>query len=72
MVNLVIAFFLIFSVLSVWLIIQTCARKFALLHPELGPAREDGSECGDCHLCDHDPNKSISKLSYKKEKTPCT
>lgn len=37
---------IIFAAFVFWVIIQESARRFARRHPEFGPAREEGGECG--------------------------
>ena len=37
--------------LAGWLVVQQLARYYAARHPELGPAREEGSGCGKSCLC---------------------
>jgi hypothetical protein len=37
---------IIFAAFAFWVVIQESARRFAKRHPEFGPAREEGGECG--------------------------
>lgn len=37
---------IILVVLSTWIGVQHLARWYAKLHPEFGPAKEEGSGCG--------------------------
>lgn len=37
---------IIFAAFAFWVVIQESARRFARRHPEFGPAREEGGECG--------------------------
>jgi len=37
---------IIFAAFAFWVLIQESARRFARRHPEFGPAREEGGECG--------------------------
>jgi len=37
---------IIFGAFAFWVLIQESARRFARRHPEFGPAREEGGECG--------------------------
>lgn len=37
---------LILGLFGFWVAIQEAARRFARRHPELGPAREEGGQCG--------------------------
>jgi hypothetical protein len=47
--NLLIASGIILLALGAWLIVQAGARRFAVRHPELGPAREpDAHGCSGC------------------------
>lgn len=46
MLNFLIAFIIIFSLLIAWVLVQQAARKFAANHPELGPVKEEGLGCG--------------------------
>ena len=49
MLKILVAAAIIFSVLAAWIGVQFLARHFAARHPELGPAREEGTGCGkDC------------------------
>lgn len=41
-----IAVLVVFGMLVGWIAVQHLARRFAARHPELGPAREEGSGCG--------------------------
>ncbi len=44
---------IIFGLFAGWAAVQQYARRFAARHPELGPAREEGSGCGfPCELGD--------------------
>jgi hypothetical protein len=51
MVDFIIASVAILVLLSGWLLVQQLARRYAARHPELGPAREEGSGCGKSCLC---------------------
>ncbi len=44
--QLLISIGIIFAAFTFWVIIQESARRFARRHPEFGPAREEGGECG--------------------------
>jgi hypothetical protein len=46
MLDVLIAAAVILLVLLGWIRVQQGARDFAERHPELGPAREEGSGCG--------------------------
>ncbi len=46
MINFLIAFIIIFSLLVVWILVQQAARKVAASHPELGEVKEEGLGCG--------------------------
>lgn len=51
MLDYLIASGLILIALLAWIWVQGLARKFAARHPELGPAKEEGSGCGKSCLC---------------------
>jgi hypothetical protein len=51
MVDFIIAIAFILALLAGWFYIQQLARRFAARHPELGPAREEGSGCGNSCMC---------------------
>jgi hypothetical protein len=42
MINFLIAFGIIFSLMLGWILIQQAARKVAAKYPEFGPAKEEG------------------------------
>lgn len=44
--QLLISIGIIFLAFAFWVVIQESARRFARRHPEFGPAREEGGECG--------------------------
>ncbi|MCC5848735.1 MAG: chemotaxis protein [Verrucomicrobia bacterium] len=44
--KLILSIGIIFAAFLFWVIIQESARRFARRHPEFGPAREEGGECG--------------------------
>ena len=46
MVKLLFSIGIIFAAFAFWVCIQESARRFARRHPEFGPAREEGGECG--------------------------
>lgn len=46
MMKLLISVGIIFAAFAFWVVVQECARRFARRHPEFGPAREEGGECG--------------------------
>ncbi len=48
--NTLIAFLIIFGLLTGWVAVQHLARAYAARHPEHGPAREEGGSCFFC-LC---------------------
>ncbi len=37
---------IILAVFAGWVVVQQLARRFAVRHPEFGPAREEGGGCG--------------------------
>lgn len=45
-VQVLLSILIILSLFSVWVLVQHLARRFAARHPEFGPAREEGGECG--------------------------
>ncbi|MCU7904578.1 MAG: chemotaxis protein [Candidatus Thiodiazotropha sp. (ex Epidulcina cf. delphinae)] len=51
MIDYLIAITIIPMLLLGWLIVQSIARRFAKLHPESGPPREEGSGCGKSCPC---------------------
>ncbi|MCU7937018.1 MAG: chemotaxis protein [Candidatus Thiodiazotropha sp. (ex Dulcina madagascariensis)] len=51
MIDYLIAMTIVPILLLGWLIVQLITRRFAKLHPELGPPREEGSGCGKSCLC---------------------
>jgi hypothetical protein len=51
MLDMLIAAGVILLILLGWIRVQQGARDFAERHPELGPAREEGSGCGSCCNC---------------------
>ena len=51
MLNYLLAFALILLVLLGWILVQQASRRFALRHPQFGPAKEEGSGCGKSCLC---------------------
>jgi hypothetical protein len=57
--NTLIAILIIFLALTGWVWVQYAARAFAARHPELGPAREEGSGCGGL-LCTSRNGKSCA------------
>lgn len=44
--RLVISVAIIFLAFAFWVVVQESSRRFARRHPEFGPAREEGGECG--------------------------
>lgn len=46
MVEVLVAAATIFVSMAGWLWVQTVYARFALRHPELGPFRGEGGECG--------------------------
>lgn len=44
--QLLISIGIIFVAFAFWVVIQESARRYARRHPEFGPAREEGGECG--------------------------
>lgn len=46
-----VAMLLLPVLLLAWLLVQRAARRVAAAHPELGPAREEGSGCGSSCGC---------------------
>lgn len=44
--QLILSIGIIFAAFAFWVLIQESARRFARRHPEFGPAREEGGECG--------------------------
>jgi len=44
--QLVLSIGIIFGAFAFWVLIQESARRFARRHPEFGPAREEGGDCG--------------------------
>jgi hypothetical protein len=48
MINFLIAVGVIFILMLGWIVVQHLVGKFAAHHPELGPAKEEGSGCGGC------------------------
>jgi hypothetical protein len=44
--QLILSIGIIFGAFAFWVLIQESARRFARRHPEFGPAREEGGECG--------------------------
>jgi hypothetical protein len=46
MINFLIAFGVIFSLMLGWILVQQAARKLATKYPEYGPAKEEGLGCG--------------------------
>ncbi len=51
MLDIIIAICIILLLLLGWIIVQHIARLYAKRHPEFGPAREEGSGCGNSCLC---------------------
>ncbi|MCG7884870.1 MAG: chemotaxis protein [Candidatus Thiodiazotropha taylori] len=51
MIDYLIAMTIIPILLLGWLIVQSIARRFAKLHPEFAPPREEGAGCGKSCLC---------------------
>ena len=51
MLDYLLATVLILIALFGWTRVQDHARKYAARHPELGPAKEEGSGCGKSCLC---------------------
>jgi Spy/CpxP family protein refolding chaperone len=48
----------ILALLAGWIAVQFAARRYAARHPELGPAKEEGSGCCGSHCqnpgaCEH-------------------
>ncbi len=46
MINFLIAISVIFILMLAWIWVQQMARTYALKHPELGKAKEEGLGCG--------------------------
>lgn len=51
MTDYLIAMLLIPVLLLGWLLVQSLTRRFARMHPEFGPHREEGTGCGGSCLC---------------------
>jgi hypothetical protein len=64
LINILIAFLIIFGVLAAWIGVQYMSRAYAARHPEFGPAREDGEGCGGFFcLCKDRPDCSRKQLT---------
>ena len=75
MADFVIASIAILLLLSGWLFVQHLARWYAARHPEFGPAREEGSGCGQSCLCaggscDKRAQRQISEPENKQMQEP--
>ena len=62
----IITMLLILGLLLGWIGVQQLARRFAHLHPEFGPAREEGGSCLFC-LCKNTNDCPKKHLNAKKE-----
>jgi hypothetical protein len=63
LINILIAFLIIFGALAGWIGVQSLSRAYAARHPEYGPAREDGEGCGGLFcLCKDRPDCSRKQL----------
>lgn len=51
MLDYLLAAVLILLILLGWILVQYSARRFAVRHPEFGPAKEEGSGCGSGCAC---------------------
>jgi len=64
MLDYLLATGLILLVLVGWILVQQGARQFAARHPELGPAKEEGSGCGkNCSCNQGHCSKRVSRSS---------
>jgi hypothetical protein len=63
----IIAISVILGILTLWIAVQHWARGFATRHPEFGPVREDGEDCGGllC-LCKNQATCSRNLLKQSK------
>jgi hypothetical protein len=64
---------IIFLLFAGWVGVQHLARAFAARHPELGPAREEGSGCGFFCLCKDPeacPKRALQKKKDKNDPIP--
>ena len=63
--------FIILALLLGWIAVQHAARRFARRHPELGPAREEGSGCGGLFCLCKDgqacPKEALKKALRRKQ-----
>ncbi|MCG5525659.1 hypothetical protein LRB11_12055 [Ectothiorhodospira haloalkaliphila] len=52
MIQYLVAFLIIFTLFTGWVLVQHAARRFALRHPEFGPPKEEGAGCASgCCSC---------------------
>ena len=51
MINYLLAILIILLSLWGWVMVQDWSRKFAARHPEFGPVRDEGENCGTSCLC---------------------
>ena len=69
-VTYIVSILIILGLLLGWIIVQHLARLFASRHPDLGPAREEGSGCSFFCFCKDKNTCPKQKLlgSFKKSK----
>jgi hypothetical protein len=57
---------IIFAVIVGWIAVQSLARRWAARHPELGPAREEGTGCGGCQSGGHCGSRCDDTDSFRR------
>ena len=71
MIRLLISSGIIFAAFAFWVVVQEAARRFARRHPEFGPAREEGGECGvSCSCANWKSCRERTCAPAQAERTP--
>ena len=62
--KLILSTVIVFALFAGWIVVVILSRNYAKRHPEFGPAREEGGECGVSCGC----AKQKSCATFQKQK----